>query len=95
MTVELVTLALRAVMAATPSWTLWFGLLSVLAVAGALALFYERCRRRTYIAVLDAIQPGTLLLDRTHHRREITVVRLLSPRLMAHSSSVGAEGLKR
>jgi hypothetical protein len=88
---ELVTLALRAVIAATPSWILWLGLISVMAVAGALALFYERCRRRTYIAVLDSIQPGTLLFDRTHRRREITVVRLRQPRLIAHNNSLGED----
>lgn len=92
MTVELVRLALRAVMAATPSGTLWLGLISVMATAGALALLCERCRRRTYIAVLAAIQPGTLLLDRAHHGK-ITVVRLPQPRLMSieHSDSTGAE----
>jgi hypothetical protein len=89
MTVELVSLALRAVIAATSSWTLWLGLTSFMVVAGILILSYERCRRRTYIEVLEAIQPGTLLLDRTHHRREITVVRLIQPRLIAHSDPAG------
>lgn len=89
MTVELVRLVLRAVIAATPSWTLWLGLSSFMMIAGTLILSYERCRRRTYIEVLEAIQPGTLLLDGTHHRREILVVRLTHPRLIAPSDSVG------
>jgi membrane protein implicated in regulation of membrane protease activity len=88
MTVELVRLALRAVVAATPSWALWLGLTSFMVVAAILILFYERCRRRTYIEVLEAIQPGTLLLDVTHHRGEIAVFRLVQPRLIAHSDSV-------
>lgn len=89
MTVELVRLVLRAVIAATPSWTLWLGLTGFMVVAGTLILFYERCRRRTYIEVLEAIQPGTLLLDRTHHRREIAVVCLAQPRLIATSDLAG------
>jgi hypothetical protein len=36
-------------------------------------LLYEQSRRRTYIAVLDTTQPGTLLLDRAHRRSEITL----------------------
>lgn len=95
MIAELVGLALRAVISATPSWTLWLGLTSFMAVAGVLVFFYERCRRRTYIAVLEAIQPGTLLLDRTHRCREIAVVRLPQSRLIAHRNSVGSEGLRR
>ena len=95
MIVELVTLAVRAVIAATPSGTLWLGLTSFMVVAGILVLFYERCQRRTYLAVLDAIQPGTFLFDRTHRRREIAVVRLLPLRLIARSSSANVEGLRR
>jgi hypothetical protein len=92
MTLELVSLALRAVIAATPSWTLWLGLTTFMVVAGTLTLCCERCRRRTYIEVLEAIQPGTLLLDRTHHRREIAVVRLTQPQLIAHSDPAGRRG---
>jgi hypothetical protein len=94
MTLELVSLALSAVIAATPSWTLWLGLSSFMMVAGTLILFYERCRRRTYVEVLEAIQPGTLLLDGTH-RREILVVRLTHPRLIAPSDFSRSEGLRR
>jgi hypothetical protein len=83
MTAELVRLALRAVVAAAPSWALWLGLIGFVVAAGALLLFYERCRRRTYIAVLEVIQPGTFLLDRTHRRRGIEVVCL--PRSRGHS----------
>lgn len=93
MTAELVARALCAVVAATPSWTRWLGLTSFMLTAGILMLLYERCRRRTYIAVLNAIQPGTLLFDRTHRRNEIIVVRLLPSRLIAPSNPVGLEDL--
>jgi hypothetical protein len=58
-------------------------------------LLYEQSRRRTYIAVLDTTQPGTLLLDRAHRRSEITVVRLLPPRLIAPSHPAGLEDPRR
>lgn len=95
MTAELVSLALRAIIAAAPSWTLWLGLTSFMAAAGTSLLLYERCRRRTYVALLEAIQPGTLLLDRTHRRREIVIVRLPQPRSIAHSHSADFGGLGR
>lgn len=95
MTIELVRLALRAVMAAMPSWTLWFGLTSFMALTGALLFFYERCRRRTYIAMLEAVPPDTLLLDRTRRRREIAVVRLRQPRFRERGNTAGLEDLKR
>jgi hypothetical protein len=95
MIAELLSLALRAVVSATPSWALWLSLTSFMAVAGALIFFYERCRRRTYIAVLGAIQPGTLLLDRTHHCRELTVVCLPQPRFITHSNAAAPESLRR
>jgi hypothetical protein len=88
--VELVTLALHAVIAA-PSCPLWLCLTGFIVAAGMLALFYERCRRRTYLTVLDAIQPGTFLLDRTHRRGEITVIHWPQPRWIAHSSSTSVE----
>lgn len=88
MTAELVRLALRAVAAAAPSWALWFGLISLVVASGTLLLFYERCRRRTYIAVLEVIQPGTLLLDRTHRRRGIEIVCL--PQSRGHSVNLRA-----
>lgn len=87
MTAELVRLALHLVVAAAPSWTLWLGLTSFMTAAGILLLCYERCRRRTYIAILEVIQPGTLLLDRTYRRREISIVRLPQPQLIAYSNS--------
>lgn len=94
MIAELVRLALSAVIAAAPSWTLWLGLTSFISVAGTLLLlFYERCRRRTYVAVLEAIQPGTLLLDRTHRRGEIAIVRLPQSRLIVYSNSADSEGV--
>lgn len=96
MIAELVRLALSTVVAAAPSWTLWLGLTSFLSTAGTLLLlFYERCRRRTYVAVLEAIQPGTLLLDRTHRRGEIAIVRLPQPRLMTYSNSADSEDMGR
>lgn len=52
MTAELIKLAVYAVLAATPSWTLWLGLTSFITVAGILSLSYERSRRRTYVAIL-------------------------------------------
>jgi hypothetical protein len=94
MTVDLVRFVLRTVMAAAPSWSLWLGLISFMTAAGTLKLFYERCRRRTYIAVLDALQPGTSLLDGTHRGRKLTVVRLLQP-LIAHSDLASLEDLRR
>jgi hypothetical protein len=94
MTGELVTLALRAVIAATPSCTLWLCLTTFMVAAGMLVLFYERCRRRTYLTVLDAIQPGTFLLDRTHRRGQITVIRLPQPRWIANNSPA-QRGLRR
>lgn len=95
MTAELVGLALRAVVAAAPSWALWLGLTSFMAVAGALVFFYERCRRRTYIAILEAIQPGTLLLDRTYRRRGISIVRLPQPQLIAYGNSTVFQDVKQ
>jgi hypothetical protein len=95
MTVELVRLVWRVVTAAAPSWTLWFGLTSLTAATGTSFLFYERCRRRTYVAVLEAIQPGTLLLERTHRHKEILIVRLSQPWLIARSDSAGSGGLRR
>lgn len=76
MTAELVRLVLHAVVAAAPDWVLWLGAISFVPVSGIFLLFYERCRRRTYVAVLEVIQPGTLLLDRTHLHRRIAIVRL-------------------
>jgi hypothetical protein len=95
MTVELVKLAWRAVMAATPSWTLWFGLTGFMVIAGSLTFFYERCRRRTYVAVLEAIQPGTLLLDRTGRQKEVAVIRLAQPGLTRRSTSTDMEDSRR
>jgi len=95
MTVELVRLALHAVVAAAPSWTLWLGLTSFMTATGILLLFYEQCRRRTYVAILEVIQPGTLLLDRTHHRRELAIVRLPHPRLIEYSNPADFEDVGR
>jgi hypothetical protein len=95
MTLQLVRLALRAVMVVTPSWTLWLGLSSFMAVTAASLFFYERCRRHTYIAVLKAIEPGTLLLDRTRRKKEIAVIRLAQPRFSRHSNAVNLEEPKR
>jgi hypothetical protein len=95
MTAELVRLALRAVIAAVPTWTLWLSLTSFIVVAGTLLLFYERSRRRTYATLLEVVQPGTLLLDRAHHHKEITIVRLPQPWHIAHSRPGDGESLKR
>jgi hypothetical protein len=95
MTAELVRLALRAVIAAVPGWTLWLGLTSFMVAAGTLLLFYERSRRRTYVALLEVIQPGTLLLDRAHRHKKIAIVRLSQPLFIAHSRSVDSGSLKR
>lgn len=95
MTAELVRLVLHLVAAAAPSWTLWLGLTSFMTAAGILLLFFERCRRRTLVAILEVIQPGTLLLDKTHHRRETAVVRLSQSRLITYSNSTDFEGVKR
>lgn len=95
MTAELAGLALHVLVAAAPSWTLWLGLTSFMTVAVILLLFYERCRRRTLVAILEVIQPGTLLLDRTHRRREMGIVRLPQSQLMAYSDSTDFEGVKR
>jgi hypothetical protein len=95
MTAELVRLALRAVIAAAPRWTLWLSLTSFITVVGTLLLFYERSRRRTYVALLEVIQPGTLLLGRTHRHEEITIVRLPQSWFIAHSRSVDSGSRKR
>lgn len=96
MTVGLIKLVWRAVMVATPSWTLWFGLIGFMAITGSLMFFYERCRRRTYIAVLETIRPGTLLLDKTRRQKEVAVVRLAQPaRSQGHSNSAGREYSQR
>ncbi len=95
MTAELVRLALRTVMAATPSWTLWLGLISFMAITGTLLFFYEQVRRRTYIAVLEAIQPDTLLLDRTRCKRGMAVIRLRQPWPTGHDNTLGPEDLRR
>jgi hypothetical protein len=87
MTTELVRLALRVVAAAAPDWVLWFGATSFVVVVGIFSLFYERCRRRTYVAVLEVIQPGTFLLDRNHRHRRIKIVRLPRSPSMAHGHS--------
>ncbi len=88
MTVELVRLVLRAVAAVAPNWILWLGATSFVAVAGTLLLFYERCRRRTYVAVLEVIQPGTFLLGGTHRRGGLKIVRLPRSSSMVHRCSV-------
>lgn len=95
MTTELVRLALHAVAAAAPNWILWLGATSFAAVAGIFLLFYERCRRRTYVAVLEVIQPGTLLLDRTHRHRGIEIVRLSRSPSMVRGHSVDPRAWRR
>lgn len=95
MTSELVRLALQAFVAAAPSWTLWLCLTSFMTAAGILLLFYERCRRRTYVAILEIIQPGTLLLDSTHHHRKMAIFRLPQPQLIVCSNSADSEGVGR
>jgi hypothetical protein len=95
MAVELVRLALRAAMAVTPSWTFWLGLTSFTTVVATLPFFYERCRRRTYIVVLKAIQPGTVLLDGAGHKKGITVIRLCQSRLTGHRNAIDLEDLRR
>jgi membrane protein implicated in regulation of membrane protease activity len=94
MIAELARLAFHAV-AATPSWTLWLGLTTFMTTAGILSLLYERSRRRTYVAILEVIQPGTLLLGRTHRRREIEIIRPSRPRLIADSNSADFEDVGR
>jgi hypothetical protein len=76
MTTELVRLALRAIAAAAPDWIPWLSATSFVVVVGILSIFYERCRRRTYVAVLEVIQPGIFLLDRNHRHRSMEVVLL-------------------
>jgi hypothetical protein len=95
MTAELAGLALHVLVAAAPSWTLWLGLTSFMTVAGILLLFYERCRRRTLVAILEVIQPGTFLRDGTHRRKEIRIARLPQSQLLAYDDSVDFEGVKR
>lgn len=95
MTAELVSLVLHLVVAAAPSWTLWLGFTSFMTAARILLLCYERCRRRTYVAILEVIQPGTLLLDRTYRRREISIIRLSHPRLIAYSDSTDFRDVKQ
>jgi hypothetical protein len=85
MTLQLVRLALHAVMAVTPSWTLWLGLTSFMAVTATLLFFY----------VLKAIEPDTFLLDGTRRNRRMTVIRLGQPRFSGHSNAVDLEELKR
>lgn len=95
MAVDLVRIVLRAAVAVTPSWTFWLGLTSFTAIVATMIVFYERCRRRTYIAVLKAIQPGTVLHDETGHKKGITVVRLRQPRLTGHRNAIDLEDLRR
>jgi hypothetical protein len=95
MTAELIKLAVYAVLAATPGWTLWLGLTSFITAAGILLLFYERSRRHTYIALLKTLQPGTLLLDRTHRHKEIVVVCQPQSRLITYSNSADLEDVER
>jgi hypothetical protein len=95
MTAELIKLAVYAVLAATPTWTLWLGLIGFVTATGMLLLFYERSRRRTYVAILEVLQPGTLLLDRTHHRREIVVVRQPQSRLITYRNSADLKDVER
>jgi membrane protein implicated in regulation of membrane protease activity len=95
MTAELIKLAVYAVLPAAPGWTLWLGLTSFVTVAGMLLLFYERSRRRTYVAILEVLQPGTLLLDRTYHCREVVVARQSQPGLIAYTNSVDLEDVGR
>lgn len=95
MTAKLVRLALHALVAAAPSWFLWLGLISVMTVTGILSLLYERSRRHTYVAMLEVIQPGTLLLDRTHRRRETVIVRRPQSWLIANSDPTHIDGLRR
>lgn len=91
MIAELVRLALHAVVVAAPSWTLWLGLTTFMTAVGTLLLFHEQCRCRTYIAILEAIPPDTVLLDRTHRRRETVIVRLPQSRLIEHGNSADRE----
>jgi hypothetical protein len=95
MTAELIKLAVYAVLTAVPGWTLWLGLTSSVTVTGMLLLFYERSRRRTYVAILEVLQPGTLLRDRTHHCGEMVVVRQSQPRLIAYRNSATLEDVQR
>ncbi|MGH3907841.1 MAG: hypothetical protein ACRDTE_27230 [Pseudonocardiaceae bacterium] len=76
MTAEVVGLAWRAVAAAAPTWTLWLGITSFITISGIILILREQCRRRTYVALLESIKPGTLLLDRTHRRKEIEIILL-------------------
>ena len=95
MIAELIKFGLSAIVAAAPSGTLWLGLTSFITATGTLLLFYERSRRRTYVAILEVIQPGTLLLDGTHRRREIAVVRQPQSRSIAYRNSADFEDVKR
>ncbi len=95
MTAELVRLALHLVVAAAPSRTLWLGLISFMTAAGILLLCYERCRRRTYVAILEVIQPGTLLLERTYRRREVSIIRSSQPQLITCGNSTNFQDVKR
>lgn len=75
MITDVAKLAIRA-LEAGPSWILCIGPLSMLICAGLLALAYERSRRRTYEAVLKQASPGTLLVDKVQHRKELIIVYL-------------------
>ena len=95
MPAELVTLVLQAVAATAPSSALLLGAASFVVLAGTLLLCYEHSRRHTYITVLQAIPPGTLLLDRTQRHKELLVVRLPQSRLIRRSQSIDFESPER
>lgn len=76
MMIELVQVVVRAAAELPTNWASWAGVGGVLIIAGALALGLERGRRRTYCALLDGVTPGTILVDRSRRRREISVAKM-------------------
>lgn len=95
MTAELVTLVLRVVVAVAPNWMVCLGIPGLMLFSGAVFLCYERCRRHTYIAALEIIQPGMILRDRTRRHREILIVYLPQSRRVPHRENINDEDSRR